>query len=221
MLADLLSLPRSYERQRICGKITVSNNYAKKANIRGIRRLIGNSLYEGTRECQETRQEAGHGALALAQAGYEGVVIPISHDGMTFAGSLLAAVRCERAGGGRKDNADFSAALFPGTHLIPFAPQTACVIIPQAAQVIKNVRRKASSASSAIDEQFIEVGSQTFRVLPHSRDEIGDARIEIAKCVRLDPTRQSVEPLLGAWQEECNGRRSTLPREVDRNFRPG
>jgi hypothetical protein len=97
----------------------------------------------------------------------------------------------------------------------------ACVIIPQGAQVVKNVLRKATSAVAVIDEQIIEVGPQTFRVPPHGRDEIGDARVEIAKRVRLDPTRYGIEPFLCAWQKECNGSRSTLPREVRRNFRRG
>jgi hypothetical protein len=54
--------------------------------------------------------------------------------------------------------------------LIPFAPHTGCVIIAQGAQVIENSPWKASSAEAAIDEQFIEVGPQAFRVPPHSRD---------------------------------------------------
>ena len=77
------------------------------------------------------------------------------------------------------------------------------------------------SASSAIDEQFVEVGPQTFCVRPRSRDEIGDACVKFAKRVRLDPIRQSVEPFLGARKKKRNRRRSTLPREVDRDFRLG
>jgi hypothetical protein len=119
------------------------------------------------------------------------------------------------------DTEAFSAALFVGTFLIPLSHRTGGVRIPQDAQLIENVRRKASSAASATDEQFIEVDPQTFRVRPHGRDQIGDARIQLAKRVWLDSTRQSVEPCLGARQKECNWCCSTLPREVDRNFRPG
>ena len=113
----------------------------------------------------------------------------------------------------------FSAELFPGAFGIRVVEQRRCQIIPQHAQVIENVRRKASSAASAIDEQSIEVGPQTFRILPHGREGIGNARIVVAKHVRLDSTRQTLEPFLRARQKKCNGLRSALPSEIDRNLR--
>ena len=99
-----------------------------------------------------------------------------------FAGSLLSVpLVADPEPAGAKNNAKaFSAALFLATFVIPLAHRIgveSCLILPQDTQVIKNVWRKASSASSAIDEQFIEIGLQCFRVRPHSRDEIGDARI--------------------------------------------
>jgi hypothetical protein len=120
-----------------------------------------------------------------------------------------------------KDTAQkaFSAALFLGIFVIQLVEHRGCQIIPQHAQVIENVRRKASSASSAVDEQSIEVGPQTFRILPHSREGIGNARIVVAKHVRLDSTRQTLEPFLRARQKKCNGLRSALPSEIDRNLR--
>src|SRR5439155_21969366 len=94
-----------------------------------------------------------------------------------------------------------------------------CQIIPKHAQLIANVRRKASSAASAIDEQSIEVGPQTFRILPQGREGISNARIVVAKHVRLDSTRQTLEPFLRARQKKCNGLRSALPSVIDRNLR--
>ena len=94
-------------------------------------------------------------------------------------------------------------------------------MIPQDAQFIEDVGRKASSASSPVGEQFIEVGPQRFRVRPHGSDEIGDARIDLAQRVGLDSMRQRVEPFLGIRQENCNRRSSALAREVDRSFRSG
>jgi hypothetical protein len=63
--------------------------------------------------------------------------------------------------------------LFLAKFVVPLAGRMgmeSCVILPQDTQVIKNLERKASSASSPIDEQFIEVGPQCFRVRPLSRD---------------------------------------------------
>ena len=74
----------------------------------------------------------------------------------------------------REHNAEaLSAALFLAKFVVPLAGRMgmeSCVILPQDTQVIKNLERKASSASSPIDEQFIEVGPQCFRVRPLSRD---------------------------------------------------
>ena len=113
----------------------------------------------------------------------------------------------------------FSAALFRGIFVIRIVEHRGCQIIPQHAQVIENVRRKASSASSAVDEQSIEVGLQTFRILPHRREGIGNARVVVAKHVRLDSPRQTLEPLLRARQKKSNWRCSALPSEIDRNLR--
>jgi hypothetical protein len=112
-----------------------------------------------------------------------------------------------------------SVALFCGIFVIRIVEHGGSQIIPQHAQVIENVRRKASSAASAVDEQSIEVGPQTFRILPHGREGIGNARIVVAKHVRLDSTRQTLEPFLRARQKKCNGLSSALPSEIDRNLR--
>ena len=78
-------------------------------------------------------------------------------------------------------------------------------IEPQGTQVIGNFGCKASSVASAIDEQFFEVRLQTFRISPHRRDEIGDARVRLAKRVRSDPPWQGIEPFLRARQKTRNG----------------
>ena len=75
-------------------------------------------------------------------------------------------------------------------------------IVPQHTQVITNVARKAFSALSPINKQFIEIGTQGARVRPHCGDEIGDARVEFAERARLDSRRQSVEPFLCVRQED-------------------
>ncbi|HEY2967705.1 MAG TPA: hypothetical protein VGK75_04985, partial [Casimicrobiaceae bacterium] len=113
----------------------------------------------------------------------------------------------------------FNAALFLGVFAIRIIEHRGCQMIPQRAQVIENVRREASSAASAVDEQLVEVCPQTFGILPHGREGIGNARIVVAKHVRLDSTRQTLEPFLRARQEKCNGLRSALSSEIDRNLR--
>jgi len=95
------------------------------------------------------------------------------------------------------------------------------VIVPQGAQVIKDIPRKTLSAPPPIDEQFVELDPQSSLVRAHQRDEIGDTRIELAERVRLDSRRQSIEPFLGVRQEEYDRQCFTLPREVDRSLRLG
>jgi hypothetical protein len=114
--------------------------------------------------------------------------------------------------------------LFLAKFVVPLAGRMgmeSCVILPQDTQVIKNLERKASSASSPIDEQFIEVGTQGFDVRPPRGGSIGDARVQFAERVRLDSTRQSVKPFLGVQQKECDRQRLTLPHELERTFRSG
>src|SRR5260221_12300235 len=96
------------------------------------------------------------------------------------------------------------AALCPATFVIVFADRiggTSCAIVPQHTQVIANVARKAFSALSPINKQFIEIGTQGARVHPHCGDEIGDSRVAFAERARLDSKRQSVEPFLCVRQE--------------------
>src|SRR5437870_9841028 len=107
-------------------------------------------------------------------------------------GSSAACSRCRsswaHAGGPEHNAKAFSAALFLAPFVIPTARRIGarrCVIITYDAQVVENVRRKASPAPSPIGEQFIEVGRQSFRFRPHRRDEIGDARVD-RKSTRLN-----------------------------------
>ena len=90
------------------------------------------------------------------------------HLRLAFADSLLAMeLRREDVGTRRKS---LSAPHYlPRPFVIRIVERGGRQVMPEHAQVVENVRRKAFSASSAVDQQSVEIGPQTFRILPHGR----------------------------------------------------